>query len=153
MKNLKKVALALTLAAPLVAGTAIANSHGGGGDGWHGKHMQKVYKELNLTEEQQAEIKTIRQKQREQMQQFRTEGNRDAQRAQMQALMKAETFDEDAARAMLNARHEASMEKKIAMMKSQHEIYQVLTPEQQAKFAEMMENAHGKRGKGKTKSE
>lgn len=118
--------------------------------GHQGKHdglPHSFFHQLNLTDAQKKQIKEI------------TEANRPVQpadhaqkraefqqkmqqrKAQEQALITAKTFDEQAARRMIAERQQerAELERKHAEqvlqhLKTQHAVFQVLTPEQQKQF-------------------
>lgn len=59
---------------------------GGGHHGRHGGHGEHVIRELNLTDAQQAQVRTIREETRARAEQLRASGDREANRAQMHAL-------------------------------------------------------------------
>lgn len=52
----------------------------------------------------------------------------------MKALMSAATFDEAAAKALIAERQAKGEARALEAMKLQHQMYQLLTPEQKAKF-------------------
>lgn len=61
--------------------------HGRHGGGHHGRgHDQHVMRQLNLTDAQQAQVRTIREETRARAEQLRAGGDRETQRAQMRAL-------------------------------------------------------------------
>jgi len=62
---------------------------------------------------------------------------RKAQKEKMDALLSAPTFDENAAKELLAARHEKGTEFGLIKLKTQHQVMQVLNAEQQEKFAKM----------------
>jgi len=94
--------------------------HGHGGMKGHGmgdpeQHLQQLTKQLNLTKDQQDKIRPILQEQHEKMQQ------------QMQSNANA---SQDDRRAAMKQSHEETVSK----------INEVLTPDQQKKFATMQKN-------------
>lgn len=71
-----------------------------------------------------------------------------AHRNEMQAVITAATFDETQAKALLNARQDKRQAQAIERMKIQNQIYNLLTPEQQAKFKARFEAQAGKEPRG-----
>lgn len=59
---------------------------GGGHHGRHGGHGEHVMRQLNLTDAQQAQIRTIREETRARAEQLRASGDREANHAQMRSL-------------------------------------------------------------------
>lgn len=102
-----------------------------------GKNKQQGFQKLNLTDQQKQEMKTIMTSQKAQNKNRKTDAERLAQRAEMQALMSAETFDEEKAKALISNQQSKNSERRLANMKAKHEMYQLLTDEQKAEFAEM----------------
>ncbi|CZF84485.1 CpxP family protein [Grimontia kaedaensis] len=160
MKFSKRIA-ATVIALPLMMGSMSAMAFGGkhhdgegmhGGKGMMGKHLLRG---VDLTDEQKAELKTLREQKREDMKaskgEFRTQMMADRQ--QMQALMLADNFDEAAVRALAEKMVDQQVERRVAMMKGQHEMMTILTPEQKVqvkenmdKMAERMQKRMEKRG-------
>ncbi|EOD81703.1 zinc- resistance associated protein [Grimontia indica] len=146
MKFSKRIA-ATVIALPLMMGSMSAMAFGGkhhGGEGMHGgkgmmgKHLLRG---VDLTDEQKAELKTLREQKREAMKankgEFRTQMM--AERQQMQELMLADNFDEAAVRALAEKMVDQQVERRIAMVKSQHEMMSILTPEQKVQVKENMD--------------
>ncbi|NGN99204.1 CpxP family protein [Grimontia sp. S25] len=146
MKFSKRIA-ATVIALPLMMGSMSAMAFGGkhhGGEGMHGgkgmmgKHLLRG---VDLTDEQKAELKTLREQKREAMKankgEFRTQMM--AERQQMQELMLADNFDEAAVRALAEKMVDQQVERRVAMMKSQHEMMSILTPEQKVQVKENMD--------------
>ncbi|PIW61726.1 MAG: hypothetical protein COW15_07070 [Shewanella sp. CG12_big_fil_rev_8_21_14_0_65_47_15] len=97
--------------------------------------MHRMFEGLDLTDAQKADIKQLFAEQRATRSEDRpTKEQRLAHRAEMQALITSATFDETQAKAMLSAQQEKRQEHAIERMKVQNQIYNLLTPEQQAKF-------------------
>lgn len=160
MKFSKRIA-ATVIALPLMMGSMSAMAFGGkhhdgegmhGGKGMMGKHLLRG---VDLTDEQKAELKTLREQKREDMKankgEFRTQMM--AERQQMQQLMLADNFDEAAVRALAEKMVDQQVERRVAMMKGQHEMMSILTPEQKVqvkenmdKMAERMQKRMEKRG-------
>lgn len=102
-----------------------------------GQNKQMEFAKLNLTDQQKAEMKTIMSAQKGEKKGQKTDAERLAQRAEMQALMNTEVFDEAKAKSIIDAQEIKKSERKLAMLKAKHEMYQLLTDEQKAEFAEM----------------
>lgn len=146
MKFSKRIA-ATVIALPLMMGSMSAMAFGGkhhdgegmhGGKGMMGKHLLRG---VDLTDEQKAELKNLREQKRESMKankgEFRTQMM--AERQQMQELMLADNFDEAAVRALAEKMVDQQVERRIAMVKSQHEMMSILTPEQKVQVKENMD--------------
>ena len=152
--TLKTGLLAFVTTAALMAPMVhAANGHYGNGDGsgdcfasrqemrgdhrgYHGD-MRKMFGGLDLTDQQRADIKGLMQQHRDAMQERRPSSDvRQAHQEQMLALMTADSFNEADAAAFMQARQAQRQQGAIEMMKVQREIYQLLTPEQQAQFKE-----------------
>lgn len=151
MKMTKKLVLAAA-ALPLIFGTASAYAYGGGdkGDhkGMHGKcggFDKKVMRQLDLTDAQKAELKEMREANRVEMK-AKHSGNKADKMAKMkahqekvQALVLADNFDEAAANDLASQMVEKQTERRVAMLKKQHQMMSVLTPEQKAQLKEIQQ--------------
>jgi Spy/CpxP family protein refolding chaperone len=132
-------AIILVVAAGM-AGTVLAQGTGqqfGGGfrhhGGWMLRHMTK---ELNLTTDQQTQIKGIMQAQKSKvqplMQQLRQ--NRQAENANITG-----SFDENQARAFANKQSQIMSDLIVEQERTKSQIYAVLTPEQRQKAQQLMQ--------------
>ncbi|WP_462157270.1 Spy/CpxP family protein refolding chaperone [Pseudoalteromonas sp. GB56] len=134
--KLNKLLTAAVITIGLASTTAIA------GKGEHFKHEREMFGErmsqyLALTTEQQDQIKAIKDAQKQERPE---RGDRAEQKAQFDALTQtSESFDEDAARAMITAKQADHLERQIAHMKAKHQIWNILSTEQQQKLVEMKE--------------
>lgn len=117
---------------------------------------ERAADKLNLTDEQQTKLKTIFEAQKTQMKALRGDdkearkAEREAHKAKMDALLSAATFDENAAKELLNERHEKGIEFGLIKLKTQHQVMQVLNAEQQEKFKKMQKRM-GKKKQRKQK--
>ena len=102
-----------------------------------GQNQQMGFEKLNLTDEQKVEMRTIMSSQKGQKRVQKTDEERLAQQAEMQTLMLADTFDESKAEELISNQQSQRNESKLEKMKAKHEMYQLLTDEQKAEFAEM----------------
>ena len=59
--------------------------------------------------------------------------DRRAHRDEMKSLVEQDTFDATKAERLIKQQQDQEREAKLAMLRSQHEIYKVLTPEQREK--------------------
>ena len=116
-----------------------------------GKHrnkndMRKMgFKKLNLTDEQKAEMKAIMASHREANKETKL-----AHKAEMKALMEDPAFDEEKAQALINQREAQRADKQLSMLKLKHQMFQVLTDEQKAKYEELqMQGKKGHKGKNR----
>ncbi len=134
-------ALFITLLSIGSAG-AIAKPHHADEGAMPGMMLHRMLKGLDLTDAQQQQIRDLTDKfrasqpEREQMQQ---------QQEQLQTLVKADTFDANAARALLEKQQTQMLDRKIAGLQLLHDIRAVLTAEQKAtldaKMAKLKERA------------
>ncbi|MBD1390211.1 Spy/CpxP family protein refolding chaperone [Neiella sp. HB171785] len=124
--------------------------------------MGKVLRQLDLTEEQKTQIQQLRNEQREagQTQKDAMTTAREAHKAAMQALMTNPTFDEDEAARLIDERNAHQKARSLEKMRAHHAVMQVLTPQQQTQFIELMEQKMekqkergGKKGKKGNKGE
>lgn len=105
------------------------------------------FRELNLTDDQQAQLKQIAESHRDEL---RAAGEKvGAAREAMRALMEADTIDENAIRAKSQEVAAAEAEIMILNAKVRQQSLQVLTPEQQAKLKEMRDKRPGPGGPGR----
>ena len=104
----------------------------------------RVAEKLSLTDEQLAEIKMLTDNYRSVYP--RDEGAREEHREAVKALMTAETFDETAARALLDENDD----KQLAAMQLRFDIAKVLSDEQKAQLHEM-KSKFGKHRNGSDK--
>ncbi|GGC08871.1 hypothetical protein GCM10011352_39040 [Marinobacterium zhoushanense] len=136
MRKLLIGGIAATLLATSVAGVAVAHDRGE-------SRQQRFAEALNLTEEQQAQMKQLWDQHREERQQQR-EAKGQGPMAGMRALdPTSETFQADVDKLIADA--QARVAERIqnqAQMKQ--EMSQILTPEQQTKMQELMAQ-HGDR--------
>ena len=119
-----------------------------------GRHMDKrgmhrMFEGLDLTDAQKADIKKLFADQKAARADSRpTKEQRLAHRTEMQALMTASNFDEVQAKALMSAQQEQRQAQAIERMKLHNQIYNLLTPEQQATFKARFEAQAGKEPRG-----
>ncbi|MDP2714913.1 Spy/CpxP family protein refolding chaperone [Rheinheimera sp.] len=129
-------ALGLLTAASL-PGIAVAHEHKAAGYE-HGRHMQhapmkRMLAGLELTDSQREQIKQLMQQHRSEQKATRA-GN--TERQQMRDLLAADTFDEVAARQLIAKQQQQAADKRLAAMKLQHQVLQLLTDEQRQQLNE-----------------
>ena len=161
MTNRFKISLAAGVAALLLAGAAPAlvaqqdgPPHGGPGPGprmrgpggpMRGGPMGlgPGFHALDLTDDQQAQLKTIAESHRDE---FRAAGQKvGAAREAMRALLEADQIDEGAIRAKSAEVAAAEAEVAILNAKVRQQSLQILTSEQQAKLKELRASQPGPR--------
>lgn len=126
---------AMALAIPM---SANAGHHDEGGERFHSE-MQRhhkhgamgMIKQLDLTTQQQAQVDQIMQKQRTEMKAAMED--RRVHRDEMKSLVEQDTFDAAKAERLIKQQQDEERAAKLSMLRSQHEIYKVLTPEQREK--------------------
>jgi protein CpxP len=134
-KSIILAAILMALAAGL-ATTAFAQHRGmgfGRNNGWMLKHMVK---QLNLTEAQQTQVKSIladeKTKIKPMMQQLRQ--NQQAEDANVNG-----SFDENQARAFANKQAQLMTDLIVEKERMRSQVYAVLTPEQRQKALQLMQ--------------
>ena len=108
----------------------------GGGPGFGGPGLP--LRELNLSEDQKSKIQAIYEKSREDAQALRDQMRQFAE--QRAAIVNADTFNADAARDLATREATFNIDLNVARMESENAIYNLLTPEQKAKLAELRNN-------------
>jgi Spy/CpxP family protein refolding chaperone len=108
----------------------------------HGGMLRHMAKQLNLTEAQQTQIKSImadgRAKTKPLMQQLRQ--NEQAQNAAVNG-----TFDETQARAFANKQAQIMSDLTVERQRTKSQIYSVLTPDQRQKALQLMQQHEQRR--------
>lgn len=135
MKN--KIALTL-IALVSFSGLAMAESHKGG----HKNHYDHIGQQLNLTDEQRAQMQTLHQSIKTENQEARL-----AHQAEMEKFFNNPTFDENKAKELIEKNKDQNSMRK---MKYRHAMYQILTPDQRAQHSQLMQN-NGRNKKDQTK--
>ena len=132
--NIQKM-LAVTAMAMAIPMSVYAGHHDEGGDTQHSemRHHHKhdgmgMLKQLDLSEAQQAQVNQIMQTQRGDMKAAMKD--RRSHREAMKALVEQDTFDVAKAEQLIAQQQEQERAAKLSMLRSQHEIYKVLTPAQ-----------------------
>ncbi|MDO6706267.1 CpxP family protein [Photobacterium sp. 1_MG-2023] len=142
MNQTMKHTLVAVLAMPLVFGSVAAvagggKAHGKGYYGDCGPHGDRgIFSDLNLTDAQKEQMRALRDSQKESKREHRDEG-REAMKAnheKMQALMLADSFDENAVRALAKQMSDQQIEHRVNRMKHRHDLLNILTPEQKAQY-------------------
>ncbi len=94
-----------------------------------------IFNQLNLTDAQKQQIKTLREKQRTDSEPYHEQlrGNGE----QMRAIVEGSSFDEAAARALLAKEAQVETELKLIRIRTDNAIHNLLTAEQKAKLDEL----------------
>ncbi|WP_077667435.1 Spy/CpxP family protein refolding chaperone [Salinivibrio siamensis] len=137
---MKRFTIGLALAAVTLP-TLAAPHFSGGMD-------RSLWRDLDLTDEQKAQIQALRDDYRAQRQLARDDFH-----ANMHALLTQQTFDEAAVRDLLASQPQPNLERRVKHARHQHAMLQVLTAEQQSAFFDAMmekraQRGHSHRGKG-----
>lgn len=138
--------LVSALVLPLALGATTVMAKGGdkgmkGGHGCHGDISSRSFRQLDLTDEQKAELETIRSEMKESYKGKGSEMREQAKayKAKERELVLAANFNEQEAQTlaeeMVNQRVEAQVEK----MRVQHRMMSVLTSEQKDKLVQMQD--------------
>ncbi len=155
-KNILKVGLIAILASTALIGSVVYAEDGqkncqhhmkNEGKSHHGD-MRKMFKGLDLTDEQKVKIKSLTKEN------HLTKEERQAEKAEFLSLITAENFDETKVKEVMQAKKEHNQDKRLNMLKVQNKIYLLLTPEQQERFKANFEKKHSRKNKkSKSKAE
>ena len=137
MKVAKLIFALGLLTASSLSGVAVAHEHKVAGHK-HDLHMQhapmkRMLAGLVLTDSQLQQIKQLMQQHRSEQKMARPDK---AERQQMRDLMAADTFDEVTARLLIEKRQQQAVDNRLAAMKLQHQVLQLLTDEQRQQLNE-----------------
>ncbi len=148
MKPAKKLMLAAVVL-PLTFGAASALAYGGKGPEQGprdecGPGMDRgIMRQLNLTDTQKEQLRTLRNENRDEMR-SKIDADRDARQAErqayhakMQSLVLADTFDEAQATALAKEMVEKQTERRVKMLEKRHQMLNILTPEQKTEFVKL----------------
>jgi periplasmic protein CpxP/Spy len=141
------------IGAVVILALAVAVAQGmhehGGPDG-HFDHMLKFFtKSLDLSTDQQAQVKAIWEKEKTTLKPLMEQERQN--RASMRALESSGPFDEAKTRALATQNAQVQIELQVAHARMKSEMVQVLTPDQKTKFAEF-EAKHESHWKGHMQS-
>lgn len=141
--NMSKRVLVVMMALPLLVGS-VAYADGGHRDGGHygGKGgsacgMHGAMEQLNLTDEQKAEMKALRQSGKERMYAKGSDDNRKAHHEKVDKLIMAEQFDEAQAQEIADEMASMHSQRIVQRFANQHQMMSILTPEQKEKWLEL----------------
>lgn len=105
------------------------------------QHQGNAFKELNLTDTQKQQLKTIRQNTRQQIQSVLTE----EQRTKLESAgQSGQSSDRKAVMKSLNLTDTQKQQMRDIRKKSQEQVLAILTPEQRSKFEQMHSQRSGK---------
>ncbi len=127
-------AIVLALAAGLAA--SAANRGFGGGHGRHGGMLKHMTRELNLTEAQQAQIKSIMMAEKTKIQPLKQQlrQNEQAENAAING-----TFDQAQATAFAGKQTQIMRDLIVEKERAKSQVYAVLTPDQRQKALQLMQ--------------
>ncbi len=108
-----------------------------------GGHGAKMFRGLDLTDEQKAQMKTIRQASKETMKPIREQMK--ANRQKLQTLSESGTFDEAQVKAIAAQQGSLSAQMIVEKERVKVQMFNILTPEQKTKAAEMKAQFQQKR--------
>lgn len=158
MKKLSplKTGLFAVLASTAVLTTNVYAEPAHGADHRHGEYhkgehgnMHGMFKGLDLTDAQKADIKKLFAEQKAARSDERpSKEDRQAKRQAMQDIITAANFDEASAKVMIAEQQAQREARALAHMKMQNQIYNLLTPQQQAKFKARFDAHAGKEPRG-----
>jgi protein CpxP len=167
MKTSKKVLLSLTLITGIVGAStpALASSNDGhrgdkmdceqrgehrGGHKGPDHRIEHMIDKLDLSTQQTSEIKLLISEHRQSQSRPAAEQRqkmRQANRADFAAILNSPTFDQHSAKMLIAQRSVKYQDRKLAKMKLQHAIYQLLNAKQQQKYLKMASHRSNKMAK------
>ena len=162
---MKRAILIVLVALPLIAGAALAGVAAQGGPGGHGGHggfggrrgpggpggpgilNPRILHQLDVTDAQREQIRTLVEANREANQALHEQlrANHEAVRAASLTT----TFDEGQVRALIAAGEAIRTDLALSEARLTSQVYALLTPEQRAELAEILAQGHGGRGEGR----
>jgi len=116
---------------------------GAGPGGHQGRGDGRIFRDLDLTEEQKRQMRSLREKTREQSQPILKQ-LRELEQERRQ-LIRANTFNEEAAKGLAARESELRSALSLTRTASQHTLYNTLTEEQKTKLAERASEIRGRR--------
>jgi protein CpxP len=141
VKSINSKLIAITAAFTLFAGMALAQS-GGSGAPMHHRHegfmggMELPLHQLNLTDDQKAQIKQMFQAEKPAMKPLMQQEH--AARTQMIQLITSGTFEQAKVAAVAAQESQIHMQMEIAHAKMASQIYQLLSSDQKTKVADII---------------
>lgn len=133
------VAMLLTIGADAQGHRPRVGRPGMGPGGERGAEAQQFFRELDLTDQQKAEMRSLRERSREESEPILKQ-LRDLQKERRQ-LIQSNTFNEEAVRSLVNRESELRSALSLNRTANQHAVYNLLTPEQKAKLADRVAKA------------
>jgi len=131
------IVIAIVLASAAGLATAATQRYGGGGRfGRHGGMLKRMTRELNLTEAQQTQIKSIMMAEKEKVQPLRQQLRQNEQ-AENNAING--TFDQAHALAFAGKQSQIMNDLIVEKERTKSQIYAVLTPDQRQKAQQLMQ--------------
>ena len=137
-------AIVLAVAAGLTASVYAQGPHRGFGhrSGWMLNHMTK---ELNLTEEQQSQVKSILDGERSRTKPLMEQLRQNEQAQNQQNLKTGGSFDDLQVRAFANNQAQIMRDLIIEKQRTKSQIYSVLTPDQRQKALQLIQQHEQRR--------
>lgn len=145
MNALYKKAILVMMVFPLAFSTVYAK--GGHRNNTNEMSLVKMLKQVDLTSEQKVSVKSI-------INEYQPV-KRDAIQKEMMEILKMEKFDIEKAKALIVSMDALKDQNKLNRLQMRHDIYQLLTAEQQAKMELLIDMEQqkgfkkGKKGQGK----
>jgi|UniRef100_A6VVL0 periplasmic protein CpxP/Spy len=146
MKMAKKLILA-SVVLPLVLSTSAfafgGKDHKGPQEECRPGLDRGMMKELNLTDSQKEQFKTLRQANKEEMKERFSDKKEQGEKARMahfdkvNSLLMADKFDPAKATELAQEMSDKHVKRQVDMLSKQHKMLSILTPEQKTKFIEL----------------
>lgn len=137
--------LSIVTVISLMSGSAMARHHGDDKPFRHDILHSRIAQKLELSDAQKAQIQTILEQTHE-SRLYQREEFADTRSQLTQLVQTTESFDEQQARALITEKQANQLENKLASLSARHQIWNVLTEEQQATLKEM-QSKRGRRNR------
>ncbi|MGA8538416.1 MAG: Spy/CpxP family protein refolding chaperone [Terriglobales bacterium] len=125
----------LTIGAAVMLAVAAAIAQGMHGHGGPGREFHHMLKQLDLTADQQTQVKAIFEKEKPTMQPLMQQMRQNHE--SMKALEATGTFDEGKTRTLATQNAQTMVELQVEHARIKSEIMQILTPEQKTKLTQL----------------
>jgi len=138
----------LTIGAAVLLAVAAAIAQGMHGHGGPGGDLRHMFNRLDLTSDQQSQVKAIWEKEKPTLQPLMKQMHHN--HADMRALEASGPFDEAKTRALATQNAQTMIELQVQHARIKSEMMQVLTADQKAKLAEFEAKKEARMGKHMT---
>ncbi|TGN07021.1 Spy/CpxP family protein refolding chaperone [Leptospira ilyithenensis] len=147
MKSILRTLLAASLVVALTFALSAHDEehHGKEYSKDHGKHLEKMAKELGLTPEQKKQIEKVHSDSKQSREGY--EKQKDILRKELHSLLSADNLDKSAIRSKMEEIFKLKVDSKMLWIDERIKTSEILTSEQRTKHKEIMKKLHADHGK------